>query len=73
MNGEAGCTVCNRARVLKALIPVAKGYGLKLYECAGCGSNLRLVTRVPKSLLPKRQRGRPPRGKWLKAVEERSV
>jgi hypothetical protein len=73
MYGEAGRMVCDRARVLKALIPVAQDYGLKFYECAGCGSNLRLVTRVPKSLLPRRRRGRPPHGKRLNAIEERSV
>jgi len=46
--------------VLKAVFPVAKGYELKLYECASCGSDLWLVTRVSKLPAHKRQRGRSP-------------
>lgn len=49
MNGEAGCTLCSQARVLKTLIPVARGFALKIYECAGCSSNLALVTRLKMS------------------------
>ena len=56
MNGEAGCTVCSQARLLKAIFPVAKGYELKLYECASCGSDLWLVARVSRSSVPKRQK-----------------
>jgi hypothetical protein len=48
--------------VLKALVPVARGYGLKLYKCAGCGSSLWLVTRVPEVLLSKQRRKRALRG-----------
>jgi hypothetical protein len=47
VNGEAGCTVCSQARLLKAVFPVTKGYELKRYECASCGSNLWLVTESP--------------------------
>lgn len=61
MNGEAGCLVCSQARVLKALVPVAKGYGLKLYECASCGSTLWLVSRVFDPISIKQQHGRPRR------------
>ncbi|MCK1655241.1 hypothetical protein IVA88_27905 [Bradyrhizobium sp. 149] len=69
MNGEAGCTVCSQARLLKAIFPVAKCYELKLYECAGCGSDLWLVTKVSRSLKPKRQMGRSRRGSRLNTIE----
>jgi hypothetical protein len=58
VNGEAGCLLCSQARVLKAVFPVAKGHELKLYECASCGSDLWLVTRVSKLSAHKRQRER---------------
>ena len=46
MRGEADCIVCSRARALVAVVPVACGYAMKLYECADCHSTLNLVTRV---------------------------
>jgi hypothetical protein len=69
VNGEAGCTVCSQARLLKAIFPVVKGYDLKLYECASCGSDLWLVTRVSRSSAPKRQGGRSRPGTRLKTNE----
>lgn len=68
MNGEAGCTVCSQARLLKAIFPLAQGYELKLYECASCGSDLWLVTRISRSST-KQQRGRSRRGTRLKTIE----
>jgi hypothetical protein len=56
MNSEAECLMCCRPRLLKALVPVARGYGLKLYKCADCGSSLWLVTSVPEILLSKQRR-----------------
>src|SRR4051794_30803855 len=61
VNSEAGCLLCSQARVLKAVFPVAKGYELKLYECASCSSDLLLVTRVSKLSAHKQPRGRSPR------------
>lgn len=69
MNSEAGCLLCSRARVLKAVFPVAKGYELKLYECASCGSDLWLVTRVSKLSAHKRQRGRSPPGMRFESID----
>ena len=46
MNGEAGCIVCSRARAVVAIVPIAKGYALKTFECSCCHSTLQLVTRV---------------------------
>lgn len=69
MTGEAGCTVCSQARLLKAVFPVTKGYELKRYECASCGSDLWLVTRVSRSSAPKQQSGRSRRGTRLKTIE----
>ncbi|WFU37545.1 hypothetical protein QA640_24030 [Bradyrhizobium sp. CB82] len=66
VNGEAGCTLCSQARVLKALIPVARGYVLKVYECAGCSSNLRLVTRLR---MPNKTRVKFSRRKKFKAID----
>lgn len=57
VNSEAGCLLCSRPRLLKAAFPVAKGYELKLYECASCGSDLWLVTRVSELSTHKRHRG----------------
>jgi hypothetical protein len=68
VNGEAGCLLCSQARVLKAVFPVAKGHELKLYECASCGSDLWLVTRVTKLSAHKRQRGRSPRFETIDAA-----
>jgi hypothetical protein len=70
VNSEAGCTVCSQARLLKAVLPVTKGYELKHYECASCGSDLWLVTRVFRSFAPKQQSGRSRRGTRRKANEE---
>lgn len=69
VNGEAGCTVCSQARLLKAVFPVTKGYELKRYECASCRSDLWLVTRVSRSSAPKQQSGRSRRGTRLKTIE----
>lgn len=69
VNGEAGCTLCSQARVLKALIPVARGYGLKVYECAGCRSSLLLVTRVAKLSMLKKTRAKSSRRKKLKVTD----
>jgi hypothetical protein len=69
VNSEAGCTACTQPRVLKALVPVAKGYELKIYECASCGSDLWLVTRVSKSLARKRSRARLPSGTRFKTID----
>ncbi|UWU90470.1 hypothetical protein [Bradyrhizobium sp. CB1015] len=55
MSGEAGCIVCSRARAVVAIVPIAKGYALKTYECACCHSTLQLVTRVSKASLVKQQ------------------
>ncbi|WFU37563.1 hypothetical protein QA640_24120 [Bradyrhizobium sp. CB82] len=66
MNGEAGCTLCCRARVLKKLIPVARGYSLKIYECAGCSSILLLVTRLK---MPNKTRAKPSRRRKFKAID----
>lgn len=60
MNSEAGCTACSQPRVLKAFFPTTKGYELKIYECASCGSDLRLVTNVSKSSGRKAPKGRLP-------------
>jgi hypothetical protein len=66
MHGEANCIVCSRARALIALVPVAKGYCLKVYECPCCRSTLRLVTRVTKAALVQQQRVKQPRAEtWL--------
>jgi hypothetical protein len=66
MHGEANCIVCSRARALIALVPVARGYGLKVYECPCCRSTLHLVTRVTKAALVKQRRGmQPPAETWL--------
>ena len=46
MSGEAGCIVCSRARTVVAIVPIATGYALKIYECSCCHSTLQLVTRV---------------------------
>jgi DNA-directed RNA polymerase subunit RPC12/RpoP len=69
VNGEAGCTVCSQARLLKAVFPVTKGYELKRYECASCGSELWLVARVSRSSAPKQQSGRSRRGTRPKTIE----
>jgi hypothetical protein len=69
VNGEAGCIVCSQARLLKAIFPVTKGYELKRYECASCGSDLWLVTRVSRSSSPEQQSGRSRRGTRLKTIE----
>ena len=58
MLGEAYCISCSTARALIAVAPVARGYGLKLYECPCCHSTLRLVTRVTKATMVKQQCGR---------------
>jgi len=55
MNGEAGCIVCSRARAVVAVVPIARGYALKIYECSSCHSTLHLVTRVKKAA-PNKQR-----------------
>jgi DNA-directed RNA polymerase subunit RPC12/RpoP len=60
VNSEAGCTACSQPRVLKAFFPTTKGYELKIYECASCGSDLRLVTKVSKSSGRKAPKGRLP-------------
>jgi hypothetical protein len=69
VNGEAGCTVCSQARLLKAVFLVTKGYELKRYECGSCGSDLWLVTRVSRSSAPKQQSGISRRGARLKTIE----
>lgn len=69
VNGEAGCMLCSQPRVLKALFPVAKGYELKLYECANCTSILWLITRVTRSSALKRQTGRLPPGARFKTID----
>lgn len=69
VNGEAGCTVCSQARLLKAVFPVTEGYELKRYECASCRSDLWLVTRVSRSSAPKQQNGRSRRGTRPKTIE----
>jgi DNA-directed RNA polymerase subunit RPC12/RpoP len=69
VNSEAGCTACSQPRVLKSLFPVTKGYELKIYECASCGSDLWLVTRVTKSLARKPPRGRLPSGPRFKTID----
>jgi hypothetical protein len=66
VNDEAGCTLCSQARVLKKLIPVARGYSLKIYECASCNSNLLLVTRLR---MPNKTRAKPSRRKKFKAID----
>lgn len=69
MRGEANCIICSRARALIALVPVARGYALKVYECACCHSTLHLVTRVTKADLIKQRCGTPlPAGKWFDAT-----
>ncbi|MBB4258946.1 hypothetical protein GGD65_008027 [Bradyrhizobium sp. CIR18] len=55
MSGEAGCIVCSRARAVVAIVPIARGYALKIYECSCCHSTLQLVTRVTKAALIKQQ------------------
>ncbi|RZM99641.1 hypothetical protein CWO91_35390 [Bradyrhizobium genosp. SA-3] len=55
MSGEAGCIVCSRARAVVAIVPIARGYALKVYECSCCHSTLQLVTRVTKAALIKQQ------------------
>ncbi|MGY3034866.1 hypothetical protein ACVIIV_004036 [Bradyrhizobium sp. USDA 4354] len=55
MSGEAGCIVCSRARAVVAIVPIARGYALKTYECSCCHSTLQLVTRVTKAALIKQQ------------------
>ena len=55
MNGEAGCIVCSRARAVVAIVPIARGYALKTYECSCCHSTLQLVTRVTEALPIKQQ------------------
>jgi hypothetical protein len=66
MHGEANCIVCSRARALTALVPVARGYVLKVYECPCCRSTLRLVTRVTKAVVVKQQVGKQPAAEtWL--------
>ena len=57
MSGEAGCIVCSRARTVVAVVPIAEGYALKVYECSCCHSTLHLVTRVTKAALIKQQCG----------------
>lgn len=70
MNSEAGCLLCSQSRVLKAVFPVAKGYELKLYECASCFSDLWLVTRVSKLSAHKQPRGRsPPHGLRFETID----
>lgn len=69
VNGEAACTVCSQARLLKAVFPVTKGYELKRYECASCGSDLWLVTRVSRPSAPKQQGGGSRRGTRLNTIE----
>jgi hypothetical protein len=65
MYGEASCIVCSRARALVALVPIARGYALKVYECSCCHSTLHLVTRVTKAALVKQKCGMPiPVEKW---------
>jgi len=65
MHGEASCIVCSRARALVALVPIAKGYALKVYECSACHSTLHLVTRVTKAALIQQKCGTPfPVEKW---------
>lgn len=55
MSGEAGCIVCSKARAVVAIVPIARGYALKTYECSCCHSTLQLVTRVTKAALIKQQ------------------
>ncbi len=38
-----------------AIVPIARGYALKTYECSCCHSTLQLVTRVTKAPLIKQQ------------------
>jgi hypothetical protein len=62
MSGEAGCIVCSRARAVVAVVPIARGYALKVYECSCCHSTLQLVTRITKAALTKQQSRILPRG-----------
>ena len=55
MSGEAGCIVCSRARAVVAIVPIARGYALKVYECSCCHSTLQLVTRDTKAALTEQQ------------------
>ena len=55
MSGEAGCIVCSRARAVVEIIPIARGYALKVYECSCCHSTLQLVTRATKAVANKQQ------------------
>lgn len=61
--------LCSKARVLKALFPVTKGYELKLYECADCACSLWLITGVSRLSASKRQRGRPPSRTRFKTID----
>jgi hypothetical protein len=57
MSGEANCIVCSKARTVVAVVPIARGYALKVYECSCCHSTLHLVTRITKAALIKQQCG----------------
>jgi len=49
MNTEADCFACRKARALIALVPIARAFGVEVYECPYCHGTLQLVTQVTKA------------------------
>jgi hypothetical protein len=48
MNDASICGSCNVKRIPIKVMPVARGYELRVLKCPGCISILRLVVRHPR-------------------------